>query len=56
MPDAVDEFIHLDDEFHRLMYYFGGAATPGWLSAGWSPTTTGCAISMRWMAIAITTV
>ena len=24
MPDAVDEFIHLDDEFHRLMYYFGG--------------------------------
>ena len=44
MPDAVDEFIHLDDEFHRLMYYFGGRSHT-WL-----------AISMRWMAIAITTV
>lgn len=24
MPDAVDEFIQLDDEFHSLMYFFGG--------------------------------
>lgn len=24
MPDAVDEFIQLDDEFHRMMYFFGG--------------------------------
>lgn len=24
MPEAVDEFIQLDDEFHRMMYYFGG--------------------------------
>lgn len=56
MPDAVDEFIHLDDEFHRLMYYFGGRSHTWLAIRGWSPTTTGCAISMRWMAIAITTV
>ena len=24
LPDAVDEFIQLDDEFHRMMYFFGG--------------------------------
>lgn len=24
MPEAIDEFIQLDDEFHRMMYYFGG--------------------------------
>lgn len=24
MPEAVDEFIQLDDEFHRMMYFFGG--------------------------------
>lgn len=24
MPDAVDEFIELDDEFHRMIYFFGG--------------------------------
>ena len=33
MPDAVDEFIHLDDEFHRLMYYFGGRSHT-WPRAG----------------------
>ena len=24
MPEAIDEFIQLDDEFHRMMYFFGG--------------------------------
>ena len=24
LEDAVDEIIQLDDEFHRMMYYFGG--------------------------------
>lgn len=24
LPDGVDDFILLDDEFHRMMYYFGG--------------------------------
>ncbi|MUT97649.1 MAG: GntR family transcriptional regulator [Subdoligranulum sp.] len=56
MPDAVDEFIHLDDEFHRLMYYFGGRSHTWLAIRGLVSTTTGCAISMRWMAIAITTV
>ncbi|MDD4849827.1 MAG: GntR family transcriptional regulator [Gemmiger sp.] len=25
MPETVAEFIQLDDEFHRMMYFFGGA-------------------------------
>lgn len=37
MPEAVDEYIREDDEFHRMMYYFGGrsrtwAATRGLIS------------------------
>ncbi len=24
LPDAVDDFIRLDDEFHRMIYFFGG--------------------------------
>lgn len=26
LPERVDDFIHLDDEFHRMIYFFGGRA------------------------------